>query len=58
MNNAFGTRNIFGYNYKNIPDSNGFYDSQAVIPNANSFFFVEFFRTISDDKKSSQLNNL
>ena len=58
VNNALGTRNIFGYNYKNTPDSNGFYDRQAIIPNADSFFFVGFFWTISDDKKSNQLNNL
>ena len=58
VNNALGTRNIFGYNYKNTPDLNGFYDRQAIIPNADSFFFVGFFWTISDDKKSNQLNNL
>lgn len=58
VNNALGTRNVFGYNYKNTPDSNGFYDRQAIIPNADSFFFVGFFWTISDDKKSNQLNNL
>ena len=58
VNNALGTRNIFGYNYKNTQDSNGFYDRQAIIPNADSFFFVGFFWTISDDKKSNQLNNL
>lgn len=58
VNNALGTKNVFGYNYKNTPDSNGFYDRQAIIPNADSFFFVGFFWTISDDKKSNQLNNL
>ena len=58
VNNALGTRNVFGYNYKNTPDTNGFYDRQAIIPNADSFFFVGFFWTISDDKKTNQLNNL
>lgn len=58
VNNALGTKNVFGYNYKNTPNTNGFYDRQAIIPNADSFFFVGFFWTISDDKKSNQLNNL
>ncbi|WP_439130620.1 TonB-dependent receptor [Polaribacter sp.] len=58
VNNALGTRNIFGYNYKNTPDVNGNFDRQAIVPNADSFFFVGFFWTISNDKKSNQLNNL
>ncbi|MFY9242785.1 MAG: TonB-dependent receptor [Polaribacter sp.] len=58
VNNALGTRNVFGYNYKNTPDTNGNFDRQAVLPNADSFFFVGFFWTISTDKKSNQLDNL
>lgn len=58
VNNVLGTKNIFGYNYKNSPDANGFYDRQEVVPNADSFFFVGFFWTISSNKKSNQLNNL
>ena len=58
VNNALGTRNVLGYNYKNTPDANGFYDRQEILPNADSFFFVGFFWTISDDKKSNNLNNL
>jgi outer membrane receptor for ferrienterochelin and colicin len=58
VNNALGTKNVFGYNYKNTPDMNGNFDRQAIIPNADSFFFVGFFWTISDDRKSNQLDNL
>tara|TARA_R110002126_G_scaffold277560_5_gene423608 strand:- start:2108 stop:4264 length:2157 start_codon:yes stop_codon:yes gene_type:complete len=58
VNNALGTRNVFGYNYKNTPNMNGNFDRQAILPNADSFFFVGFFWTISNDKKSNQLNNL
>ncbi|WP_405562336.1 TonB-dependent receptor [Polaribacter sp. Asnod6-C07] len=58
VNNALGTKNVFGYNYKNTPNTNGNFDSQAIVPNADSFFFVGFFWTISDDKKSNQLDNL
>ncbi|PQJ78636.1 TonB-dependent receptor [Polaribacter porphyrae] len=58
LNNALGTRNVFGYNYKNTPNANGNFDRQAIVPNADTFFFVGFFWTISDDKKSNNLNNL
>ena len=58
VNNILGTKNVFGYDYKNTPNTNGNFDRQAIIPNADSFFFVGFFWTISDDKKSNQLDNL
>lgn len=58
LNNALGTKNVFGYNYKNTPNMNGNFDRQAIVPNADSFFFVGFFWTISDDKTSNNLNNL
>ncbi|QOD62209.1 TonB-dependent receptor [Polaribacter haliotis] len=58
VNNVLGTKNIFGYNYKNTPNMNGNFERQARIPNADSFFFVGFFWTISDDKTSNQLDNL
>jgi outer membrane cobalamin receptor len=58
MNNILGTKNVFGYDYKNTPNTKGNFDKQAIIPNADSFFFVGFFWTISDDKKSNQLDNL
>ena len=56
--NVLGTRNVFGYNYANEADMNGVFQRQAVIPNADQFFFVGFFWTISDDNKSNQLDNL
>jgi hypothetical protein len=58
VNNILGTKNVFGYDYKTTPNTNGNFDRQAIIPNADSFFFVGFFWTISDDKKSNQLDNL
>lgn len=58
VNNVLGTQNVFGYNYKNTPNINGTFDRQAIIPNADRFFFVGFFWTISDNKKDNQLNNL
>ena len=58
VSNLLGTQNIFGYEYANTPDSAGFYKRRAVIPKADRFFFVGFFWSISDDKKSNQLKNL
>ncbi len=58
VNNVLGRKNILGYRYKNTADTNGVFNRQAIVPNADSFFFVGFFWTISDDKKSNQLNNL
>ncbi len=58
VNNVLGNQNVFGYNYKNTPNMNGIFDRQAVIPNADRFFFVGFFWTISDNKKDNQLDNL
>lgn len=57
-NNILGTKNVFGYDYKNTPNANGMFERQARVPNQDSFFFVGFFWTISDDKKSNQLDNL
>ena len=58
VNNVLGTQNVFGYNYKNTAEPNGNFNRQAITPNADRFFFVGFFWTISDNKKSNQLDNL
>lgn len=58
VNNVLATKNVFGYNYTNEPNANGVYDRQAVRPNADQFFFIGFFWSISDDGKSNQLDNL
>jgi hypothetical protein len=59
VNNALGTKNVFGYNYDmDTPNTNGTFDRQAIVPNADSFFFVGFFWTISDNKNTNQLDNL
>jgi outer membrane cobalamin receptor len=58
VSNVFGTQNIYGYEYKNRPDANGFFDRKAIIPTADRFFFVGFFWTISSDKKDNQLKDL
>ncbi len=58
VNNVLGTKNVFGYNYANQPNINGTFAREAIVPNADQFFFVGFFWTISDDRKSNQLDNL
>ncbi|WP_282124364.1 TonB-dependent receptor [Algibacter mikhailovii] len=58
VNNALGFKNINGYQYANTPDMNGDFARRALQPAADQFFFVGFFWTISDDKKSNQLDNL
>ena len=58
VNNVLGFKNINGYQYANTPDINGDFNRRALQPAANQFFFVGFFWTISEDKKSSQLDNL
>ena len=58
VNNVLQTQNIFGYEYANNPNSNGIYDRKAITPTADSFFFIGFFMTISNDKKDNQLKNL
>ncbi|WP_166385229.1 TonB-dependent receptor [Polaribacter sp. 11A2H] len=58
VNNVLGTQNVFGYNYKNSAEPNGNFERQAITPNADRFFFVGFFWTISDNKKTNQLDNL
>ena len=56
--NVLGTQNVFGYDYAKLPDPNGVYNRQAVVPTADRFFFVGFFWTISDNKNENQLKNL
>jgi len=58
VSNVLGFKNVFGYDYANTPDIDGTFQRQAILPNADSFFFVGFFWTISDDKTKNQLDNL
>jgi outer membrane cobalamin receptor len=58
VSNVLGNHNVFGYEYADSADASGHFDRKAVLPTADRFFFVGFFWTISDDRKSNQLNNL
>lgn len=58
VNNALGFNNINGYQYANTPDLNGQFNSRALRPAEDQFFFVGFFWTISEKGTDNQLDNL
>lgn len=58
VSNVLGNQNIFGYEYAQTPGENGVINRRAINPTADRFFFIGFFWTLSDDKKSNQLENL
>lgn len=58
VTNLLGTENVFGYQYANSPDVSGQFQRQAITQPASRFIFVGFFWTISDNKKTNNLNNL
>ncbi len=58
VNNILSFNNVSDYQYANTPNVDGIFDRRAITPPADSFFFVGFFWTISNDGKSNQLDNL
>lgn len=58
VNNVLGFNNINGYQYSNTPNAQGQFDRRALRPNADQFFFIGFFWTISEDGTDNQLDNL
>jgi len=58
VTNVLGTENVFGYQYANSPTISGEFQRQAITQAADRFIFVGFFWTISDNKKTNNLDNL
>lgn len=58
VSNVVGSNNVFGYQYANSPDIAGQFQRQAITQAADRFFFIGFFWTISDNKKTNNLDNL
>ncbi len=58
VSNVLGTDNVFGYRYAAAAGGDGTYRRQAIGQQADRFFFIGLFWTISDDGKSNQLRNL
>lgn len=56
--NLLGTKNVNGYQYANTPNSNGVFAREAIRPNADRFFFVGFFWTLSKKATDNQLDQL
>ncbi len=58
VNNALFFKNVTGYQYSSIPNSNGIYARRELRPASDQFFFVGFFWTLSSDGRQNQLDNL
>jgi outer membrane cobalamin receptor len=58
VNNVLGLRNINGYQYANTPNANGNFKRRALRTNADQFFVLAFFWTISEKGTDNQLDNL
>ncbi|WP_370515982.1 TonB-dependent receptor plug domain-containing protein [Flavobacterium sp. MK4S-17] len=58
VSNIAGSDNIFGYNYASTPGPDGTFARQPITQAADRFVFIGFFWTISDNKKTNQLQNL
>jgi len=56
--NVLGRNNIFGYQYSDARNSEGFYNSRPIRQAAPRFLFLAFFITLSKDKLINQLPNL
>ncbi len=58
VSNVTGFKNVNGYQYANAPNMDGVFDRRAIRPTADAFFVIGFFWTLSEDKRSNQLDNL
>jgi hypothetical protein len=58
MSNVLGFDNVFNYQYADSLNTNGNFSRRAIRSNADRFFIVGFFWTISDNKTDNQLDNL
>ena len=58
VSNVLGIKMFMDTIMLNLPDANGVYQRQAIVPTADRFFFVGFFWTISQNKNENQLKNL
>lgn len=56
--NLLGRDNIFGYEYSNVKNSDGVYNSRPIRQPATRFLFIGIFITLSKDKSMNQLPSL
>lgn len=58
ISNVAGFKNVNGYQYADAANLDGIFERREIRPTADTFFFIGFFWTISDDKSDNQLDNL
>ena len=58
VSNVLGNQNVFGYEFTQSNNEILNYESRTITPTLDRFFFIGFFWTLSDDKKSNQMDNL
>ena len=58
ITNVTAHTNIFGYNFAQIPNEQGQFESLPLGQGAPRFLFLGIFLTLSKDKNANQLNNL
>lgn len=58
VKNVLGFKNEFGYNFSDVPDSQGVYTSQKIEPGATRFFFLGCFITLSKNNELNQLDKI
>ncbi len=56
--NVLGRDNVFGYEFADQPNGDGFYQSMPITQPAKRFVFVGLFITLTKDGKQNQLENL
>ena len=58
VTNVTGHQNIFGYQFAQVPNEQGRFESMPLGQGAPRFLFLGIFHTISKDKNANNLNNL
>lgn len=58
VSNVLGFKQEFGYSYAQIPDQDGIYQSQAIVPGADRFFVIACFITLSNRGDKNQLDKI
>jgi hypothetical protein len=58
VSNIPGFNNVYGYNYAPIPNREGVYKSNEILPAAKRFFFIGCFITLSKKGEMNQLDKI
>jgi hypothetical protein len=58
ITNVLGFKQEFGYRYADVPNVDGVYESEAIVPGSNRFFVVACFITLSKKGDLNQLDEI